>query len=132
MSDLFASTECSSRCIDSLKLYFAELPDGCDRDADTRTGGGKTRTKKDYLAEVAGLAARDVAGHVRFPMMNICAAKVQTFTESDGTHTFLFTDGLYGFLVHIKVPSKGHPEGIAVKDMHPLKRRTEKPMRKRR
>ncbi|MBR5377085.1 MAG: hypothetical protein IK139_07375 [Lachnospiraceae bacterium] len=127
VSELFASVVCESRLIDSLNLYFAELPDGSETDGNGQKASGKTRTKADYIKEAGELVKRDVIGHVTFPMMNICAAKAQTFTEEDGTHTFLFTDGIYGFSVHMEAPSKGRPEAITVKDLHTGKNFREEP-----
>ncbi len=129
VSELFDSVICDSRCIDSLNLYFAELPDGSDKNGIGQTeqvSARKTRTKADYIKEVGELVRRDVIGHVTFPMMNVCAAEVKTFTEADGTHTFLFTDGIYGFSVRIKALSKGRPEGITVKDLHTGKKKSDK------
>ena len=99
VADMFDSVVVKSRLIDSLKLYFAELPD---------------TSKADFLREVNLLVQKDVIGHIDFPMMHICSAEVRTEVEKDGTHTFVFSDGIYRFSVHIDVPRKGHPRKITV------------------
>ena len=120
VADLFDSVVIKSRLIDSLKLYFAELPGGpVDEartlgDAEADQASAKTRSKSDFLREVNLLVQKDVIGHVDFPMMHICSAEVRTVLEEDGTHTFVFSDGIYRFSVHIDVPRKGHPRRIAV------------------
>lgn len=66
------------------------------------------------------LVAKNVIGNISFPMMNVCAAKVYTRLEKDGTHTFIFTDGIYGFSVHLDIFMKGHPKGVEVRDFQLL------------
>ncbi len=102
VSELFASVKCKSGCIESLKLYFSELPEGSNGVAD----------------EMATLVQRDVAGSITFPMMHACAAEVRTRLEKDGTHTFIFSDGIYGFSVHLDKMKKGHPGKILVRDCY--------------
>ena len=98
VTGLFEGVDCRSYT-EPFGLYFAELPDA---------------KKESVLDEVSKMVARDVAGHVNFPMMHICRAQVSVTPESDGSHTFNFTDGVYEFTVHIAVPVKGHPKGIDV------------------
>lgn len=113
VAGLFDSVVVKSRLIDSLKLYFAELPGGQIDESDP-AASGKTRSKADFLREVNLLVQKDVIGHVDFPMMHICSAEVRTVLEKDGSHTFVFSDGIYKFSVHIDVPRKGHPKKITV------------------
>ncbi len=124
ISDLFESVKCKSMCIDSLKLYFKELPHTSEQTEGTADTAAVTEKKKNtqeaLLAEMTKLVARDVVGSVTFPMMHICQAEVQAIAEHDGSHTLLFTDGIYGFTAHLDMPGKGHPKMIAVKDISAL------------
>ena len=116
IADLFEKVDCRSY-IEPLRLYFAELPNakkGSEAGADNMTGRKNKTTKEDILDEVSRMVERDVKGHVNFPMMHICRAQLSVLPENDGTHTFSFSDGVYGFSVHISVPDKGHPKGIDV------------------
>ena len=47
----------------------------------------------------------------------ICRAEAHVVTEGDGTHTFIFTDGVYGFSVHLKMQGKWKPVGIETKKL---------------
>ena len=119
VSDLFGSVVNRSN-VEPLKLYFAELPDEKKETgsvAAPQTPGTKKKTKEDFLKEVSALVEDKVCGHVEFPMMHICRAEMSVIPEEDGTHTFCFTDGIYGFSVHINVPRKGRPKEIEVTDL---------------
>ncbi len=121
VSELFASVTCRSGCIESLKLYFAELPAGQDPKQTDPDAGSTTRskTREGIIREVSFLVNRDVAAKVNFPMMHVCAAEVRTRLEKDGTHTFIFSDGIYGFSVRLDDVHRGHPRKIAVRDINP-------------
>ena len=117
VSELFASVTCKSGCIESLKLYFSELPEGSNGASDDVADAGmarKPRTRDSFIKEVRALVQRDVAAGVDFPLMHACAAEVRTRLEKDGTHTFIFSDGIYGFSVHLGKLEKGHPRRILV------------------
>ena len=119
--DLFASVKCTSMCIDSLMLYFKELPHGSEKNAGEEEkenpGEKKKKTQKGLLAEMSGMVARDVVGNITFPMMHVCQAEARVSTGPDGSHTFIFGDGIYGFSVHLDMPGKGHPKKIKVKNL---------------
>ena len=125
VSGLFESVRCRSRCVESLKLYFTELghkqdrPEDGDDTGSVRDEAGKSNraAQEGLLKEMELLVNRDVVGHVEFPMMHICAAESKTILEKDGTHSLVFTDGIYGFKLHIDVPAKGHPRKIEVSDL---------------
>lgn len=124
VSGLFASVRCRSMCVESLKLYFLELghrKDNTENDGDQAArdyAGRKGRsTQEDLLSEIGVLVRRDVIGNITFPMMHICAAEGKTILEDDGTHSFIFTDGIYGFKLHLDIPAKGHPGKIEVEDL---------------
>ncbi|MCR5595753.1 MAG: hypothetical protein K6G12_07890 [Lachnospiraceae bacterium] len=120
VSELFGSTSCKSKLIDTLKLYFKELPAGqsgavsTDRNEDIGKEPKKI-TQESIMREVRLLVERDVAGQVSFPGMHECKAKVTVMSNKNGTHAFLFSDGFYTFAVHIEVPGKGHPKKILKK-----------------
>ena len=58
-----------------------------------------------------------MAGHLIFPMMSVCQAEARVVTNDDGTHTFIFEDGIYGFSVRLDLPKKGNPKRILVTDL---------------
>ncbi len=109
VSGLFSSVVCRSMCIDSLELYFSELPH-------SKEDGKKRMTQESLLDEMRTLVERDVIGSVIFPQMNICAAEAAAIPEEDGSHTFVFSDGIYGFAVHYENAKKKKPRHIKVED----------------
>ena len=123
MADLFESVRHQSLCIETLKLYYVELPlgkvssdceDGSMLENAEKKGG---KTQEALIEEIKKMVDRDVIGHVTFPQMNICAADVRVIPEKDGTHSFVFTDEIYGFKLHLDMPKfKGHPVGIKVEN----------------
>ena len=122
VADLFLYVECKSMRIDCLKIFFGELPKKSAKenereDSPAKAYGsgarsGKRKSQESLLAEAAVMVSRDVIGNITFPMMHACAAQVRTVPEKDGTHTFVFTDGVYGFSVHLDINDKGFPVGI--------------------
>ncbi|MCR5649725.1 MAG: hypothetical protein K6F86_00915 [Lachnospiraceae bacterium] len=113
-ANLFESVRCRSMCIDTMKLYFMEL---AHKEKDSDAGNKNRNTQEDLLSEMERLVNRDVIGHITFPMMHICAAEAKTVLEEDGSHGFIFTDGIYGFKLHLDNPGKGHPRKIEVTDL---------------
>ncbi len=127
VSDLFSEVKRRSMCVDSLKLYFRELPHTTEPSAEVNKGlpeeEKKKKTQEDLHAEMTMMVARDFVGNITFPMMHICQAEARIATEKDGTHTLIFSDGIYGFSVHLDMPRKGHPRKIEVHDLnsvHPV------------
>ena len=116
VSDLFKSVRCRSMSMESLALHFAELPHTKDGANEVRKG-----SQEDIVAEVANLVTRDVVGNITFPMMHICACDSMSILEDDGTHTFLFSDGICGFSVRLRLSENGHPKKIEVKDLAKIK-----------
>ena len=111
VSELFAHTECRSMCVDRLRLYFQELPDeGKDENS---------ITWESVLTETENLVRRDVAGKVSFPMMHLCNAEIRIAQRDNGTHSFIFTDGIYGFALYLDMPFKGHPRKIVITNLNP-------------
>jgi hypothetical protein len=100
VSELFAGVSYRSRLIESLKLYYFELPVRSDG-SDKLSVNGKSR--EDYVYAMSEMVKRDVVGDVKFPMMNVCKAEVKVRTLKNGTHSFFFTDGIYAFRVHLKM-----------------------------
>lgn len=104
--ELFESVQCRSMCIDRLKLYFRELPHASEHAAEGGNEGMEKKkhlTQEQLLAKMRTMVERDVVGHVTFPMMPICRAEVCVIPEEGGTHTFLFTDGIYRFGVRMNM-----------------------------
>ena len=116
VSGLFESVRCRSKCVESLKLYYMELARRKEKKEESQR---EHKTRESVLEEVEKLVETQVVGKVTFPMMHICAAEVKTVTEEDGTHSFIFTDGIYGFSVHIRKPAKGMPMSLETVDLTP-------------
>ncbi len=97
VADLFAAVECNSRCVDRLKLYYAEL-------VRENRNTGHLSYEKQYEIEdnVQKLVYRDVIGKVVFPAMHKCKAEVSVMDKGNGFHTFIFNDGIYGFSVSLR------------------------------
>lgn len=119
VSDLFSSVRCNSMCIESLKLYFRELPpiSKNEETPEYSSSGKKRKSQESLLAEASMLVTRDVVSKITFPQINICQSEVNVLTQSDGTHTFLFSDGVYGFTVSLDMKGNGHPKGILIEDL---------------
>ncbi len=139
VSELFASVICDSMCVESLMLYFKELPQGNQESTEyaASTPGRKRLTQENLLKGVRIAASEKVQGHITFPMMNICAANAYTKLNSDGTHTFIFTDGIYAFSVRLKMQGRGSDFRLEVKDLPPVRaveggKGTKKPKRTKR
>ncbi len=120
VSDLFDHVECRSMCIDSLRMYFRELPvKGKDEDAtedkDSQVANIKKMNQERLIDNMKTMVSSDVIGHITFPMMNKCAAEVTTITGKDGTHWFVFDDGIYGFAVHLTLEKNKKPVAIEVR-----------------
>ena len=117
MAGLFHSARSNSQCLGSLGLYFRELPRGAKEEENPDTKEQHKRSQRKLLEEMERLVAKDVIGQIDFPMPGICAVEVITHKEEDGTHRFIFTDGIYRFSVHLDMERKGHPRGIEVRNM---------------
>ncbi len=127
VSGLFKETQTSSLCPDRLRLYFNELPIRKEVQEQARAqkeAMGQTvtedepcnkRTRDSVMEEVKALVTRDVEGNVEFPLMHQCRADVRILEREDGSHTFLFTDGVYAFTVRFDKFKKGRPLSIRVK-----------------
>ncbi len=115
---LFKEVKSDSYALDSLKLYFSELPIN-NNEAEGR--GGKPKVTRGKLMAVTDKLVRDdLVGHVTFPMINECIAFAKVTTNDDKTHTFTFGDGIYTFGVRL-VNKKREPLSIEVKDLTLLK-----------
>ena len=113
VSTLFASAQTKSRRLDSLKLYFKELP---LKKGQENGNGGKKKSQEEVLEEMKALVTRDVIGSINFTMMNECAVEVLTKEESDGSNSIVFTDGVYGFMLRLDMPDNKHPKRIEVRN----------------
>ncbi len=110
ISELFQSTHCQSMALSTLELYFKELPDKTEDDK-------PKKTKEKIMQEIKNLVTKDVINNINFPMMNQCAVDIRVIPEKDGTHSFIFTDGIFGFKVKLGQFYKGHPGNILVKNL---------------
>jgi hypothetical protein len=126
VSGLFGRVECRSMNIENLRMYFLELPVK-DQDEHSAPEAQKDeaapkRTPKmnreKMKKEMEALVAEKVRGEVLFPMMDRCAAEVSTVPAEDGTHWLVFTDGIYGFALHLEFGRKGKLTGIEVRDFN--------------
>lgn len=118
VSDLFNETKTSSLLPERLRLYFNELPIRKEAQAEVKAQkeamgqevNGEVpipkKTRESVMEEVKALVARDVEGKVEFPMMHQCMAQVRVIIQKDGTHAFLFTDGVYSFCVSLDFGDK--------------------------
>ncbi len=125
VSDFFASVTCRSLCMERLRLYFTELKRGSDAEIEADAVPQESpdvsskKTQESILKEVSVLVDRDVRGKVNFPAMHECRAEFRTIPEKDGSHTFVFTDGVYGFSLRLDMTKKGSPKRILVADLFP-------------
>lgn len=101
VSELFGEVQCNSRCLERLMLYYKELP---------------SEKKESVLEEARSLVLREVAGKVRFPMMQKCRAKLRFRLLEDGTHELVLSDGIYAFAVRFDGWKKDRPVQIRVQD----------------
>ncbi len=124
---LFKKVVCNSLCLESLKLYFAELPEKNEKEEEHSMENAALnsvpeeenkpkRSKESVTDEIRTLVQRDVLGYVEFPMMNECMAEARIIRKDDGSHLFIFSDGLNSFSVSLGDLKKGHPRRLVVKD----------------
>ncbi len=115
VSGMFASVVCRSMCEGTLAMYFGELPHA---DEEANASGRKRVTQESVIDEMKALAKHDVIGKINFPMMNICAAEACMLPEEDGSHSLVFSDGIYGFSLHLHFEKKAkHPNRIEVNNL---------------
>lgn len=113
-AELFGGIACDSRCLTTLRLYYADLV------TESRLTHQPSYEKQYLLEEEVGqLLERDVLGKIDFPAMALCQAAVLVDREKDGSHTFIFTDGIYGFSLRLKMSGKGRPVRILVRSLSP-------------
>ena len=124
VSEMFKAVSCrSSRCIETLELYFKELHYGNPSSAGEKLDDPerKRTTQWDIIEEMTSLVERTVPGKVTFPMMHLCRAEAFVNAEEDGTHTFRFTDGIYDFSVHMRKLQRNGEIRIDVQDNAPVR-----------
>ena len=93
VADMFRAVECNSRCIERLRLYYAEL-------VNENGITGHLSYEKQYEIEdsIQKMVTRDVIGKFVFPGIHMCKAKATVMDRGNGYHTFLFSDEYMGFL----------------------------------
>jgi len=120
VSELFHIVRNRSMKIKSLMIYFKELPHRKEKDSE-ETSSTRRITQEELLEKFKAFVKRDLLEYVDFPMMESCAVEVFVYHEKDGSHTFAFTDGIYGFMVHLEFGKgrKGnrYVKGIRVTDL---------------
>ncbi len=124
VSEMFEAVSCrSSRCIETLELYFKELHYGNPSSAVEKLDDPekKRTTQWDIIEEVRALVEHTVPGKVTFPMMHLCRAEAFVISVDDGTHTFRFTDGIYDFSVHMRNLHGNGKIRIDVQDNAPVR-----------
>ena len=120
VSDLFSEVSYRSMCIDRLELYFKELPHAAkitDNEDDEEENLIDYRTQEGYIATIKALVERDITGKIISPMIQACRAELLVGLKEDGSHTFTFTDGIYGFTVCLLMSPKGRPIRIRVRNL---------------
>ncbi len=111
MTEQFASVDCRSMCIGVLEMYFSELPHRKKKNDDSNRPEKSRITQESTLDAMRKLISRDVIGKINFPMMNICRVEVCTIPKEDGSHTFVFSDGIYSFTLRLEM-GKSRPRRI--------------------
>lgn len=91
LCDEFKKTECNSKVLETLELYYAELVKINDN--------GHPSYEKQYELEeeCEKLMRKRIIGHIQMPSMNQRTAKVSITTNEDGTHSFTFRSGVFYF-----------------------------------
>ncbi|MBR1853469.1 MAG: hypothetical protein IJ794_10080 [Lachnospiraceae bacterium] len=119
-SDLFAQVSCRSMVVERLKLYYAELAKMSKKEE-------RVSFERQYELEneVQSLIERDVIGKVTFPGIHMCHAELTVRTERDGSHTFAYSDGIYGFSLHLKMNERKRCVGIEVRNNSQTKEKGE-------
>ena len=104
MLERFAAVVCKSMCIESLMLYFKELPHAAIDPETNRVGkeGKRHMTQEGLVENMRDIISQTVIGNITFPMMNKCAAELYVEVQGDGSHKFIYTDGIYSFSVRLK------------------------------
>lgn len=111
MTELFHSVISNSAKIKTLKLYFADLV------SESKVSGTPNYHKQEEMMDkMKQLVERDVVGKITFPGINKCMAEVRTKKNPDGTHNFIFSDGIYGFSIRLEGVRKGGRLKIVVKN----------------
>ncbi len=118
LSDLFAGTSCNSMLIGTLRMYYSDLVKENDHKHNPYAPVTFSYEKQYVIEEkINYLIARDVVGKVTFPGMHLCRAEVKVRTMPDGSHAFLFTDGIYAFEAMLAYGKKGAPAAVLVRNL---------------
>ncbi len=120
----FAHVEVKSMTIENIKMYFKELPlkskdenESAEDNTREQESQSKKMSQEKMLKDMETLVAKNLPGNIHFPMMDKCAAEVSTVCAEDNTHWLIFTDGVYGFAIHLTMKGKGKLKGIEVRDL---------------
>ena len=91
LCDEFKQTECNSKVLETLELYYAELVKINDN------GNPSYEKQYELEEECEKLVRTRIIGHIQMPSMNARKARVSITTNDDGTHSFTFRSGVYYF-----------------------------------
>lgn len=115
MSELFHDVHCSSVfALETLKLYYMDLV--------STSKSGYASYEKQYVIEekIRCWIKRDVIGSVRFPLMDRCKVEITMKQNTDFSHIFIFSDGIFAFSVRLNLDKKKRIIGIKVRNHTPI------------
>ena len=120
LGDRFAGISCKSLAVDSLRMHYADLVKEKKKKNNPYAPVTLSYQEQYDIEELIDqLVRRDVIGKVSFPGMHLCRAEVKVRTLQDGSHTFLFTDGIYAFEAGLSYDKKGEPAAVRVRNLRP-------------
>ena len=101
VSDFFHKVHCDSLVLKTLDLYYKEL---VSENRET----GKASYERQYRVEdkIQELINRDIADKVVFPSMETSDVELTILNEKNGLHSFIFSNGIFGFHIGLKLGSK--------------------------
>lgn len=111
MSHLFYKVNCSSEyLLKTLKLYYMDLSNV--------SKFGNVSFERQYRLEnkIEYWIKRDVIGTIVFPHIHRCRVNLDMYLQKDGSHLFVFSDGIYAFSVSLKL-EKEKIVGLAVRNL---------------
>ncbi|MBR4582157.1 MAG: hypothetical protein IKO32_13080 [Lachnospiraceae bacterium] len=121
LTGYFKSTECNSRAIESLRIYYSELV--------SVSATGKCSYEKQYELEekCKALIHKCISGKVRMPHASRRHAKVIVTPNPDKTHTFTFQSGKDSFSYRFVIEEVKDEEPEKEKKNQDLKKAEDKP-----
>ena len=112
MSQMFHRVICKSMCLTKLKLYYSDL-------------AGGSKEKPDYSKQwgmeemLERMIKRDVLDNINFPGMSLCNVVLRIREREDGSHDFVYTDGVYAFSLHLVTKTEEtHTHNVVTKALN--------------